>query len=78
MGESVHSNRTPTAEEQKTGNHYLKLFLSLYENATIAALGKVASKNLDELGIEHVALRHPANGGATKFRLGLASIANCL
>jgi uracil-DNA glycosylase len=75
MGECAHSNRTPTSEEQKVGNYYLKMFLSLYENVTIAALGKVASNNLTTLGVAHTALRHPANGGATKFRNDLAYLA---
>jgi len=72
MGACAHSNRTPTPEEQEIGNHYLKMFLSLYGNVTIAALGKVASKNLTTLSVVHAKLRHPANGEATKFRNGLS------
>lgn len=74
MGECAHSNRTPTSEEQEVGNRYLKMFLSLYGDVSVAALGKVASKNLTKLGVIHTDLRHPANGGATKFRAGLASL----
>ena len=75
MGACAHSNSTPTSERQEIGNRYLKMFLSLYSNVTIAALGKVASKNLTKLGVVHTELRHPVNGGAAKFRNGLASLA---
>jgi hypothetical protein len=70
----IHSNRTPSTAEKAEGIRYLKQLLDIYPGITIAALGNTASANLSELGVEHVKLRHPANGGATKFREGLASL----
>lgn len=69
-----HSNRTPSKPEKAAGAPYLKMFLNIYPNVQVAALGNTASDSLTELGIKHVKLRHPANGGATKFRAGLADL----
>jgi len=72
--DGIHSNRTPSAAERHAGIPHLLRFISLYEGAKIAALGNTASKSLYDLGIEHAKLRHPANGGATKFRDGLKAL----
>ncbi len=68
------SNRTPTTTEKATGVPHLRRLLALYPGVTVAALGNTASGNLTELGVAHVKLRHPANGGARKFRDGLAAL----
>ena len=73
-----HSNRTPTEEERAVGLEYLELFVQLYPGAVIAAVGATSKKSLDELGIEATLLRHPANGGATKFRQGLIELKESL
>ena len=65
------SNRTPTSIEQAEGHLYLKLFLALFPDTPLAALGATASAALEALGMSHARLRHPAYGGATKFRDGL-------
>lgn len=70
----IHSNRTPTPAERAEGTRYLAMLLDIYPGIQIAALGNTASNTLTDLGIEHVKLRHPANGGATLFRSGLASL----
>lgn len=67
----IHSNRTPTELERKFGLELLSLFFNVFSGMKVAALGNTASKSLSELGIKHIKLRHPANGGATKFRNGL-------
>ena len=62
------SNRTPTAVERRM---FLSLLAALYSQSGVGravALGNQASAALGELGIEHVKVRHPANGGATAFR----------
>jgi len=70
----IHSNRTPTPAERSEGVQYLSMLLDIYPGIKVAALGNTASATLTELGIEHVKLRHPANGGAPQFRSGLASL----
>lgn len=71
---NIHSNRTPTREEKTLGNHYLQAFLDLYPDVPIIAVGNTADENLRGLGINCSKVRHPANGGATKFREGLREI----
>lgn len=73
-----HSNRTPTEQERAIGLEYLERFTQLYPGAVFAAVGATAKKSFDELGIEATLLRHPANGGATKFRQGLVELKECL
>jgi len=68
------SNRTPTQEEKQAGIVYLQALLNMFKGITIAALGNTASENLNAMDIKHTKLRHPANGGAPKFRNGLADI----
>lgn len=73
----IHSNRTPTAIERAEGLKYLRQLVDIFEGVSVAALGNVASTTLSELKIDHVKLRHPANGGATKFRAGLSNLVEC-
>ena len=47
------------------------MFLKLFDDVPVAALGNTASDNLNMLDIEHTKLRHPANGGATLLKNGL-------
>ena len=68
------SNRRPTDEELTAGLPVLKTFLSLFPGSSVIAVGKVAEKELQALGIECLEVRHPANGGAGKFRRQVAAI----
>lgn len=70
-----HTNRTPTPAEVLAGRPFLLGILGLFPGIQVAALGRIASKTLTEAGVPHALLRHPANGGATEFRAGLAKIA---
>lgn len=70
----IHSNRPPSPAEQAEGVRYLAMLIDLFPGVPIAALGNTASSTLQKLDIEHSKLRHPANGGATKFRKGLADL----
>ena len=69
----VLSNRTPTSKEKDIGAPYLRMFLDLFKGVPVVALGNTASDNLNNIGVLHTKLRHPANGGATLFREGLAT-----
>jgi len=68
------SNRTPTRTEMESGRNNLICFRSLFQDCKVLAIGRKAELALSGLGIEHTGLRHPANGGAPKFRRQLRSI----
>lgn len=70
-----HSNRTPTRAERQDGLAYLEMFLGLFDNVAVTALGNTASETLETLGVRHTKVRHPANGGAVKFRRQLRALA---
>lgn len=62
------SNRTPKDHEFIPGLKCLKEFINIMQPRKIVAVGEKAAKQMDNLGIEFAKVRHPANGGATKFR----------
>jgi len=70
-----HSNRAPTAAEQASGEPYLSMLIDIYIGIQVVALGNIASDKLVKMGVDHTKLRHPANGGATLFRNGVAALA---
>lgn len=70
------SNRTPTGAELEAGFPVLETFLELFEGRTVIAVGKKSAHCLEELGIDFREVRHPANGGAPKFRRQMKRILN--
>jgi len=63
------SNRTPRADELALGQPALHLLRHRFPNARWVAVGKKAALALHQAGlVDHIAVRHPANGGATCFR----------
>lgn len=68
------SNRTPTDSELEAGFSSLKAFLETFPGRQIIAVGRKCEQVLDEFGTSCIPVRHPANGGATKFRSQLKSI----
>jgi uracil-DNA glycosylase len=62
------SNRKPTNEELRASLTVLKQFLQLFGTASIIAVGKVAAYQLSRMNRPHTEVRHPAQGGASKFR----------
>lgn len=66
--EGLLTNRTPLAGEMEAGFKHLKTFISLFDDVQIVAVGRKCEQSLTELGVEHIGVRHPANGGAPKFR----------
>ncbi len=62
------SNRTPTDAELQKGYPSLETFLGLFPQGRVIAVGKKAVQSLTEFGVDYVEVRHPANGGAPKFR----------
>jgi len=62
------TNRTPTEDEKKAGVEFTRKFLSLFPDRKIISIGRISEEILTTLDIPHTHVRHPANGGATKFK----------
>jgi hypothetical protein len=62
------SNRTPSDAELEAGQPALKAFLELFPGANVIAVGRKCEQCLDAFGVSYTPVRHPANGGAPKFR----------
>lgn len=68
------SNRTPTAIELVQGKAIMLKLVSILHIQHIIAIGKKANSQLSDLEIKCSCVRHPANGGATPFRLELKAL----
>ena len=68
------SNRTPTQPEMDAGLELLQPFFDLFPEAQPVAVGRKCEETLNRLGIKHIQVRHPANGGAPKFRKQLKEL----
>ena len=69
------TNRKPTPLELKLGRPLLEQFLDMFPCARTVAIGRVSEDILADMGIQVAAqVRHPANGGATAFREGVARL----
>jgi uracil-DNA glycosylase len=71
-GSSALSNRTPTAAERRAGTEWLRRIVAIVKPGVVAAIGRVAEAALRP-GTPYI--RHPARGGASRFRDGLAELA---
>lgn len=67
-GKGLLSNRTPTSVEQEAGLQHLDAFTNLFNQAALVAVGRKCEESMDRLGKKYTPVRHPANGGAPKFR----------
>ncbi len=68
---AAHSNRTPSVTECAQGLPVLQALLAAFPGARIFAVGRQAERALAAIGREAHGLRHPAMGGASKFRHAL-------
>lgn len=66
--DKILSNRTPTRSELKEGEIVLRHLLKTFKFKKIIALGNKAHYSLGKIGIKAEKVRHPAMGGAEKFR----------
>lgn len=66
------SNRAPTVGEVAQGAPVLDAVIALLQPRTVVAVGRIAERLLGERA--HAAVRHPAQGGATACREGLARV----
>lgn len=70
------SNRKPTKEEVVIGQKFFRDIVAIFGVKHIVAVGRVAETCLASLGVRCEAIRHPANGGAKKFRSGILRAIN--
>ena len=68
------SNRIPTPDELRIGERFVRRLIDLFGIERIAAIGNQASLTLTRLGFEHDKVRHPSQGGKTKFVAGMEAI----
>ncbi|MDP9362013.1 MAG: uracil-DNA glycosylase [Acidobacteriota bacterium] len=66
------SNRMPAPAELKIGQRFVRRLILLFGIERIAAIGNQASLTLTRLGVAHEKVRHPSQGGKTKFVTGMA------
>ena len=62
------SNRTPTDTELNAGIFILEQLLGMTGELNIIAVGEKSRAVMQQAGIQAIKVRHPANGGATKFK----------
>ena len=68
------SNRTPKDDELGAGHQVLRRLLELGQFRSVIAVGEKSAAQLAQLGIAAQKVRHPANGGAGKFRRQLLAL----
>ncbi|RLB69468.1 MAG: uracil-DNA glycosylase [Deltaproteobacteria bacterium] len=68
------SNRTPRDEELAVGHQILLQLLELGQFKQVVAVGEKSAQQLESLEIIASKVRHPANGGAGKFRAQMADL----
>lgn len=69
------SNRRPSNEELERGHPFLEELIRLFPHTRIVAVGNVSHDLLKARGFPIQAkVRHPAKGGATKFREGILQL----
>lgn len=72
------SNRTPSTQEKSIGGPILHKLIEALPGVKVLAVGQVAGETLRALGIAAETIRHPAMGGASQFREGLAKVATTI
>ena len=68
------SNRCPSSDELSIGQPFIAWLLRLFPIRAIVAIGNSASASLTRMGINHEKVRHPSQGGKTKFVEGMARV----
>ncbi len=67
------TNRTPAQHEQDASRRHLGDFLALYPDAHPIAMGSISRRLLSDYG-DPCHVRHPSNGGATRFRREIEAV----
>ena len=72
---NIESNRTPGNAELMLGAPAMRLLVEAFPRAKVVAVGRKSELLLGQMRVHLAAqVQHPANGGATKFSLGLAAL----
>src|SRR5262245_48239589 len=68
------SNRMPSVGELAAGAPFIERLMRLFPIERVVAIGNQAARSLASLGIEHVKVRHPSQGGKRMFVEGMARV----
>lgn len=68
------SNRVPEKGELTIGQRFIDALLRTFEFRHVVAIGNQAATSLTMMGIAHEKVRHPSQGGKTKFVAGMAGV----
>jgi len=68
------SNRKPRKPEIEIGRPFLLKMLEMFPVKTVIAVGNTADDTLNMQDIDHLKVRHPAQGGKNDFVAGLTEI----
>lgn len=68
------SNRTPTQEEIKMGEDFLRDVVRIFNIQKVVALGKFVKRNLKSMGLPYVELSRPSYNGSKKFAQSILSV----
>jgi uracil-DNA glycosylase len=68
------SNRMPSVGELATGAPFIARLLELFPIERVVAVGNQAARCLGSLGVKHVKVRHPSQGGKQLFVQGMAQL----
>jgi uracil-DNA glycosylase len=68
------SNRTPRITEARLGTPFWQSLVELFGIEAVVAVGNVAHRSLQSSGVDAPKVRHPAHGGRSGFKQGLAEL----
>ena len=68
------SNRVPTSAELLIGQTFIVQLIELFDIRQIVAIGNQAAASLTRIGIDHLKVRHPSQGGKQLFVSGMARL----
>lgn len=72
------SNRMPSNTELAIGERFIASLLRIFPIERVIAIGNPADTSLTRMGIEHIKVRHPSQGGKRKFTEGMARVSSSL
>ena len=68
------TNRVPDKSELEAGQPFLATLLDLFPIERVVAIGNQASLSLEKMGVDHVKVRHPSQGGKNLFVEGMRQV----
>jgi hypothetical protein len=68
------SNRIPLIGELRIGQRFIERLMTMFPLRRVVAVGNHADRSLEMLGIPHMKVRHPSQGGKTAFVAGMARL----